>query len=506
MAQYGTRHGHAEGKVAALRASADVDLAGVLEPDPARRAALDRPGTAYHGVRWLSHPAEILDDPTIVAVASEGRNDESLEQTAELVRAGKHVWYDKPAGDDWAGWQEVVAEARTRVLQIQVGYMFRYHEGFRQIAEWARSGLLGDVFTIRAHMSTSIPLAARQVIARHPGGIFFDLAGHMLDQIVWVLGRPTEVTAFLRRDGADVPGFDDNTLGVLTYPRALGFVDIAAMEPPPMARRFEVYGSRGSAIMEPFEPAGPIRLCVTRPHDDPAARDHLVHPPRPVDRGPLLGGGRVAVDGKAVGPEAVAVPHGAVRDEPGDPALVQAEKLDVAADRLPRPDGRRHQHLLRAAQLEGHVLRGVLALGLVRRHVRAVGHEAEGDGPAHHPPPRKEGAGPVNHRLGPLLDPQRVDQGLGRDAAERLGASRRESRAPLSSDDLQARARQRHALRETGLSAGRADAGPSYRVAGRRRSAAAVSPSRCGPARSSTIISPPSARSRVTPRAARARS
>ena len=224
-----------------------------------RSTAPALPTTASDGSR---HAAEILDDPTIVAVASEGRNDESLEQTAAIVRAGKHVWYDKPAGDDWTGWQKVVAEARARGLRIQVGYMFRYHEGFSQIAEWVRAGLLGDVFAIRAHMSTSIPLAARQVIARHPGGIFYDLAGHMLDQIVWALGRPAEVTAFLRRDGADVPGFDDNTLGVLTYPRALAFVDIAAMEPPPMARRFEVYGSRGSAIMEPFEPAGPIRLCL----------------------------------------------------------------------------------------------------------------------------------------------------------------------------------------------------------------------------------------------------
>ena len=283
MAQYGTRHGHADGKVAALRASADVDLAGVLEPDPARRAALDRAGSAYHGVRWLAHPAEILDDPTIVAVASEGRNDESLEQTAALVRAGKHVWYDKPAGDDWTGWQEVVAEARARALRIQVGYMFRYHEGFRQITEWVRSGVLGDVFAIRAHMSTSIPLAARQVIARHPGGIFYDLAGHMLDQIVWVLGRPTEVTAFLRRDGADVPGFDDNTLGVLAYPRALGLVDIAAMEPPPMARRFEVYGSRGSAIMEPFEPAGPIRLCLAEAAAERPAGEQWI-PVRPQTR------------------------------------------------------------------------------------------------------------------------------------------------------------------------------------------------------------------------------
>lgn len=239
-----------------------MELAGVLELDAARRAELDRPGSAFHGVRWLTHAAEIFDDPTIVAVASEGRNDESLEQTASIVRAGKHVWYDKPAGDDWTGWQEVAAEAQARDLLIQVGYMFRYHEGFSQIGGWVRSGLLGEVFSVRAHMSTSIPLDARRAIARHPGGIFYDLAGHMLDQIVWMLGSPTQVTAFIRQDGAEVPGFADNTLGVLAYPRALAFIDIAAMEAPPAARRFEVYGSRGSAILEPFEPASGVRLCL----------------------------------------------------------------------------------------------------------------------------------------------------------------------------------------------------------------------------------------------------
>ncbi len=262
MAQYGTRHGHAAGKLQAIRGHPRVELVGVIEPDAGRRAELDGPGSPYEGVRWFAGPAPVLEDATIIAVASEGRNDESLAQTEAVVRSGKHVWYDKPPGDDWEGWQRVVTLARARGLLIQVGYMFRYHGGFQRIVGWARSGLLGEVFAVRAHMSTWIPEAAQRVIARHAGGIFFDLAGHMLDQIVWMLGRPQEVRAFLRSDGVALPGFPDNTLGIFSYPRALAVVDISAMEPPPTARRFEVYGTRGSAIMEPFEPAGPIRLCL----------------------------------------------------------------------------------------------------------------------------------------------------------------------------------------------------------------------------------------------------
>ena len=279
IAQYGTKHGHAAGKLLALRNSPRVELAGVYEPDPERRRELADAGGPYAGVRWYETADELLGDPTVVAVASEGRNDESLAQTEQIVLAGKHVRYDQPAGDDWARWQRVVALAEERGLVLQMGYMFRYHEGFRRIAAWARSGLLGTIYAVRAHMSTCIPAEAQRVIAVHRGGIFYDLAGHMIDQIVWLLGRPERVTAFLRSDGGAVPGFSDNTLGVLEYPGALAYVDIAAMEAPPPARRFEVYGRVGSAIMEPFEPAGAIRLCLAEDRGGFRAGEQLVPVP-----------------------------------------------------------------------------------------------------------------------------------------------------------------------------------------------------------------------------------
>ena len=265
MAQYGTKHGHAEGVLKVMLENSDVEVAGVHEPDAARREELQRrEATPWSAVRWLDR-SEVLDDPTIVAVSSEGLNAESLAQTEEIIDAGKHAFYDKPAGDDYPHFQRVVAKAKERGLLIQLGYMFRYHDGFSRIAEWARSGFLGHVFAIRAHMSTSIDAEAHRRISVHRGGVFYDLAGHVLDQIVWILGRPDRVTSFMRRDVSDVEGFTDNGLAVFEYGSAMATIDIAAMEPKPPARRFEVYGDRGSAVMAPYEPAATLRLCLAEP-------------------------------------------------------------------------------------------------------------------------------------------------------------------------------------------------------------------------------------------------
>ncbi len=265
MAQYGTKHGHASGKLRSMLTNPEVEVVGLYEPDAGRRREVEGGDGPYGQVHFFDSAEEMLGDDSIVAISSEGLNSESLDQTEQIVQAGKHVWYDKPAGDKWEQWQRVVAEARAKKLQVQMGFMFRYHPGFVQIADWARSGFLGNVYSLRAHMSTKLAPEARHVIADgHYGGIFFDLAGHMLDQVVWILGRPEKTTVFLRNETGLVPDFHDNTLGVFEYERAMAWIDIAAMEPQPMARRFEVYGDKGSAILiEPFEPGHAIRLCLT---------------------------------------------------------------------------------------------------------------------------------------------------------------------------------------------------------------------------------------------------
>jgi predicted dehydrogenase len=272
IGQIGTRHGHAAGKWQALTSNPDVEAVGIWEPDASLRGR-----NGFAAAEWFSSADELLGDPSVVAVAIEGRNHESLAMAAQAVAAGKHLWFDKPAGDDYPAFERLMSTAIAKQLYVQMGYMFRYSPGFAQVADWARAGMLGDIFAVRAHMSTNVNLTERREQSRHLGGILYDLGGHVLDQIVWLLGRPTRISTVLHNAATpELPSYSDNTVSTLEFGHALAIVDIAAMEPSPTARRFEVYGTHGSAILEPFDPVRTIRLTLVEPVADFAAGEQVL--------------------------------------------------------------------------------------------------------------------------------------------------------------------------------------------------------------------------------------
>ncbi|CAA9232237.1 MAG: hypothetical protein AVDCRST_MAG77-1073 [uncultured Chloroflexi bacterium] len=288
---YGTAHSHAPGKVRALLDSPAVELVGVCEPDTAQRErAAGNP--VYARQRWIESAQEFLGDPSVAAVCVEGAEGKCAALARECIAAGKHIWYDKPVGD-FEAFRWMTETARERRLHIQMGYMLRYSTAFQRVAEWLRQGLLGELFAVRGHMSRFDAPAAR---GRDPvpGGIAFQLAPHMMDQALWLFGaRPKKVTSFLRNDATPaLPEHADNTLVVLEFGRAaagagnrpgvgggggMAMIDIAAMEASPATRRFEVYGTKGSAIVvEPFEPGTRIRLALEEAGGGYARGEQLV--------------------------------------------------------------------------------------------------------------------------------------------------------------------------------------------------------------------------------------
>ena len=177
------------------------------------------------------------------------------------VEAGKHLWYDKPAGDDLPAFNALLDEARGARPVCPDGLHVPLQPGLPAgRRRGSRSGVLGDVFGIRAHMSTNVDLAERTEQSRHRGGILYDLGGHMIDQIVWLLGRPTRghqlCCATTRRPSCRP--IADNTLAMLRIRPRAGHSRDRGDGAAPTARRFEVFGTPR---------LGHLRAVRSGPHD-----------------------------------------------------------------------------------------------------------------------------------------------------------------------------------------------------------------------------------------------
>jgi predicted dehydrogenase len=271
IAQLGLSHDHARGKASVLQASDEVDFCGLFEASDEVRANLGA-DPAYAGAHWFASLDEVLTDDTIAGVAAQGRVSENLAFARAALEHGKHVWLDKPAGDDLEAFREVLDMARDKQLCVQLGYMFRYNAGFQLIFDLARTGRLGDIFSVRARISSGPSRAAEwerwDSRGEREGGIMFILACHLIDAVVTLLGRPQKVTPISSCGDPEFPWYRDNTTAVLEYDGgALATVESTAREVSSgSSRRLEVYGTRGSAILEPLEPPA-LRLCLDEDRD-----------------------------------------------------------------------------------------------------------------------------------------------------------------------------------------------------------------------------------------------
>jgi predicted dehydrogenase len=263
IGQIGTTHAHAAGKLAALRRLPEhFEIVGVVEPDPARRAAVaGQP--AYRGLPWLTEEA-LFATPGLRAVTVETVVEDLVPTARRCVAAGLHVHLDKPAGPSLPAFRELLAAAGARGLTVQLGYMFRYNPGFVFLRRAVREGWLGDITEISGGIGKLADAAVRRDAGRFAGGGMFELGCHLIDQVVSLLGPPAAVNGVSRRLGPPGDPFADNQLALLEYPRALVTIRCNHTDPLGNERRgFAVTGTRGTAELRPLEPPR-LRLGLTQ--------------------------------------------------------------------------------------------------------------------------------------------------------------------------------------------------------------------------------------------------
>src|SRR5262249_9171972 len=150
---------------------------------------------------------------------------ENLKLARMALEAGKPVMLEKPAGDSLDEHRRLIDLARRKHLRVQMIYLFRYMSAVRELLARARKKEFGEVYGLRAGVPQDLRDYARFVEELKPykGGMFFEMAGHVIDLMVAVLGKPRSAAPFLAHHHSGPPKeYVDNGVAVFGYDRAWG--------------------------------------------------------------------------------------------------------------------------------------------------------------------------------------------------------------------------------------------------------------------------------------------
>jgi predicted dehydrogenase len=153
---------------------------------------LDKAIARYPSVRPATDLRTVLDDPEVDAIVISTPISTHHEVAMEALRAGKHVFVEKPMATTVAQCDEMCEEAEARGLTLMIGHTFVYSPPVRTVKGILDSGELGEVRFITCSR-VNLGLHRRDV------SVVWDLAPHDLSILAYWLGEtPLSVQAMGR--------------------------------------------------------------------------------------------------------------------------------------------------------------------------------------------------------------------------------------------------------------------------------------------------------------------
>jgi predicted dehydrogenase len=195
---------------------------------------------------------EILDEPTISAVAIATPVSTHFKLAMDALAARKHVFVEKPLAQSSEQCLEMAEAAAQRNLTLMVGHTFVYTAAVNKVREIIRSGDLGEIYYIN---STRVNLGVFQPDIN----VVWDLAPHDISIMNYILGmRPERIAAhgksYIR------PGVEDVAFLDLEYPnRVIANIHVSWLDPCKI-RRTTVVGSRKMLVYDDVSSLEKIRV------------------------------------------------------------------------------------------------------------------------------------------------------------------------------------------------------------------------------------------------------
>lgn len=162
---------------------------------------------------------DIIEDKNIEAVVICTPNFLNKELTIKALKAGKHVFCEKPPAFNGKEMRQIIEVEKTTGKVLAYGFNHRHHGGSAKMSELIRSGQYGKILWMRGRYGKSVDEnyfeGWRADRSLSGGGILLDQGIHMLDLFLQIGGSFDEVKAFVSNLYWNMPGIEDNVFAIM---------------------------------------------------------------------------------------------------------------------------------------------------------------------------------------------------------------------------------------------------------------------------------------------------
>ncbi len=243
-----------------------VELAGIYDIDPARRAL-----SQENGIRAYESFEAVLADSAVDFITVATPNEWHKPLAIAALQAGKHVICEKPVtlcSEDLA---EICAVAKACARCFTAHQNRRWDSDYQMIRTAYRSGKLGKVTSVesRYHGSRGIPGDWRGK-KEHGGGMIYDWGVHLIDQMLGIVDDRRLEKVYCRCDHITNDEVDDGfKLDLYFSDNLTARIEVGTTNYISLPR-FYITGTNGTGCVNDWRDECRLVLCRTFEEKDVA--------------------------------------------------------------------------------------------------------------------------------------------------------------------------------------------------------------------------------------------
>ncbi|MFA4826217.1 MAG: Gfo/Idh/MocA family oxidoreductase [Methanoregula sp.] len=235
-----------------VRNFSEVDCCEVVAVSDFRKERLSLVSKRYPKVKTTTEFQDILRNEAVDAVVIATPVSTHYDLTMQALRAGKHVFVEKPIAHSSKAAQEMIDEAKRLGLTLQVDHTFIYTGAVEKMHQLVAGNELGDIYyydSVRVNLG----------LFQNDVSVVWDLAVHDLAIMDYIIPeRPVSVSAI---GISHVPGKPQNLayITLLFNSTLIAHFHVNWLSPVKV-RRALLGGSRKMVVYDDLEPSEKIKI------------------------------------------------------------------------------------------------------------------------------------------------------------------------------------------------------------------------------------------------------